>query len=239
MRARAQRNFITTLLLSQGVPMILHGDEIGRTQDGNNNTYAQDSEICLGALGPGRRAAGRVHRGGAPAARRAPDVPAQAVLHRRHRAHRARRHAGSTTSSGCTPRASRWRTTTGRPAAPARSGCTSTATASPATTPPATRSWTTTSCSTSTPAHEPGRGRAPLRRSTPRRGTWSSTPPRPGWRTEPHGRRRQLTLEGRSVLVLREFTESEPEADSSVAASLVALAEPHPVPAQAVTREQS
>ncbi|WP_110180526.1 glycogen debranching protein GlgX [Nocardioides solisilvae] len=45
MRARAQRNFLATLLLSQGVPMILHGDEIGRTQDGNNNTYAQDSEI--------------------------------------------------------------------------------------------------------------------------------------------------------------------------------------------------
>jgi glycogen operon protein len=44
-RARAQRNFLATLLLSQGVPMILHGDELGRTQDGNNNTYAQDSEI--------------------------------------------------------------------------------------------------------------------------------------------------------------------------------------------------
>ena len=45
LRARAQRNFIATLLLSQGVPMLLHGDELGRTQDGNNNTYAQDSEI--------------------------------------------------------------------------------------------------------------------------------------------------------------------------------------------------
>jgi isoamylase len=45
LRARAQRNFITTLLLSQGVPMLLHGDELGRTQQGNNNTYAQDSEI--------------------------------------------------------------------------------------------------------------------------------------------------------------------------------------------------
>lgn len=44
-RAREQRNFLATLLLSQGVPMILHGDELGRTQDGNNNTYAQDSEI--------------------------------------------------------------------------------------------------------------------------------------------------------------------------------------------------
>ena len=45
LRARAQRNFITTLLLSQGVPMLLHGDELGRTQLGNNNTYAQDSEL--------------------------------------------------------------------------------------------------------------------------------------------------------------------------------------------------
>ena len=45
LRSRAQRNFIATLLLSQGVPMLLHGDELGRTQDGNNNTYAQDSEI--------------------------------------------------------------------------------------------------------------------------------------------------------------------------------------------------
>jgi isoamylase len=45
LRARQQRNFIATLLLSQGVPMILHGDELGRTQQGNNNSYAQDSEL--------------------------------------------------------------------------------------------------------------------------------------------------------------------------------------------------
>jgi glycogen operon protein len=44
-RAKSQRNFLATLLLSQGVPMILHGDELGRTQDGNNNTYAQDGPI--------------------------------------------------------------------------------------------------------------------------------------------------------------------------------------------------
>ncbi|MEO9322064.1 glycogen debranching protein GlgX [Nocardioides sp. C4-1] len=46
LRSRAQRNLLATLLLSQGVPMILHGDEWGRTQHGNNNTYAQDSEIA-------------------------------------------------------------------------------------------------------------------------------------------------------------------------------------------------
>ncbi|WP_245156157.1 glycogen debranching protein GlgX [Nocardioides sp. 503] len=45
-RAREQRNVLATLLLSQGVPMLLHGDEMGRTQQGNNNTYAQDSEIA-------------------------------------------------------------------------------------------------------------------------------------------------------------------------------------------------
>jgi glycogen operon protein len=44
-RARQQRNFLTTLLLSQGVPMLLHGDELGRTQHGNNNVYAQDNEL--------------------------------------------------------------------------------------------------------------------------------------------------------------------------------------------------
>ena len=44
-RARQQRNFLATLLLSQGVPMICGGDEIGRTQQGNNNAYCQDSEI--------------------------------------------------------------------------------------------------------------------------------------------------------------------------------------------------
>jgi isoamylase len=45
LRARQQRNFLATLLLSQGVPMIAHGDEIGRTQHGNNNVYCQDNEL--------------------------------------------------------------------------------------------------------------------------------------------------------------------------------------------------
>jgi glycogen operon protein len=43
LRDRQQRNFITTLMLSQGVPMMLHGDEMGRTQSGNNNVYCQDN----------------------------------------------------------------------------------------------------------------------------------------------------------------------------------------------------
>jgi glycogen operon protein len=45
LRARQQRNFLATLLLSQGVPMLLAGDEIGRTQWGNNNAYCQDNEL--------------------------------------------------------------------------------------------------------------------------------------------------------------------------------------------------
>ena len=44
LRARQQRNILTTLLLSQGVPMMLAGDELGRTQGGNNNAYCQDNE---------------------------------------------------------------------------------------------------------------------------------------------------------------------------------------------------
>jgi len=45
LRYRQQRNFLTTLMFSQGVPMIAHGDELGRTQRGNNNAYCQDNEL--------------------------------------------------------------------------------------------------------------------------------------------------------------------------------------------------
>jgi isoamylase len=45
LRERQMRNFLTTLFLSQGVPMVLGGDEIARTQHGNNNAYCQDNEI--------------------------------------------------------------------------------------------------------------------------------------------------------------------------------------------------
>ncbi len=45
LRAQQRRNLLTTLMLSQGVPMILGGDEMGRTTQGNNNTYCQDSEL--------------------------------------------------------------------------------------------------------------------------------------------------------------------------------------------------
>jgi len=45
LRARQRRNLLATLLLSQGVPMIVAGDEMGRTQGGNNNAYCQDNEV--------------------------------------------------------------------------------------------------------------------------------------------------------------------------------------------------
>jgi glycogen operon protein len=43
LRARQQRNFLATLLFSRGIPMLRAGDEIGQTQDGNNNAYSQDN----------------------------------------------------------------------------------------------------------------------------------------------------------------------------------------------------
>jgi glycogen operon protein len=45
LREQQKRNFLATLLISQGVPMICHGDELGRTQQGNNNVYCQDNEL--------------------------------------------------------------------------------------------------------------------------------------------------------------------------------------------------
>jgi len=45
LRGRQQRNFLATLFLSQGVPMVCHGDELGRTQRGNNNGYCQDNTL--------------------------------------------------------------------------------------------------------------------------------------------------------------------------------------------------
>ena len=45
LRARQVRNFLVTLFCSQGIPMLLAGDEIGRTQQGSNNAYCQDSPL--------------------------------------------------------------------------------------------------------------------------------------------------------------------------------------------------
>ena len=58
-RHRQAQNLMATLLLAGGVPMITAGDELGRTQQGNNNAYCQDSPDLLGALGH-RRGLGRL-----------------------------------------------------------------------------------------------------------------------------------------------------------------------------------
>ncbi|WP_431953515.1 glycogen debranching protein GlgX [Actinacidiphila sp. bgisy167] len=62
LRERQMRNFIATLLLSQGVPMLAHGDEFGRTQQGNNNAYCQDNELAwVPWPEEGDASAGRLH----------------------------------------------------------------------------------------------------------------------------------------------------------------------------------
>ena len=91
LRAKQQRNFITTLLLSQGVPMLLHGDEVGRTQQGNNNTYAQDGPISWVHWDEVDEPLVEFTRARGPAAPRAHDVPTSPLLHRYDGAHRQRR----------------------------------------------------------------------------------------------------------------------------------------------------
>ena len=60
LRSRQMRNFIATLLISQGTPMLLHGDEVARTQGGNNNAYCQDSEISWQGWNLGSRERGQL-----------------------------------------------------------------------------------------------------------------------------------------------------------------------------------
>ena len=114
-RAKAQRNFLATLLLSQGVPMILHGDELGRTQDGNNNTYAQDSEISWVHWDEADKPLVEFTAAVAKLRHAAPDVPAHAASSPATPSAPATA-SGSTTSSGCTSTAARWSRTTGRAA---------------------------------------------------------------------------------------------------------------------------
>ncbi|WP_432057886.1 glycogen debranching protein GlgX [Streptomyces sp. bgisy022] len=71
LRARQMRNFIATLMLSQGVPMLSHGDELARTQRGNNNAYCQDNEIAW-LDWPGQDTDGS---GATPGAPDTPDTP--------------------------------------------------------------------------------------------------------------------------------------------------------------------
>ena len=116
-RARQQRNFLATLLVSQGVPMLLGGDEVGRSQGGNNNAYCQDNENLVVRLGDCRPGTPRLHTPAGNAAPGAPGVPAAPLVpraadprHRRHSMAKARwdlhDRQGLGPSSGRRPRAS-------------------------------------------------------------------------------------------------------------------------------------
>ena len=122
LRARQQRNFLATLLLGQGVPMLLHGDELGRTQGGNNNGYAQDSPVTWidwehvdTPLVEFVAAVARL-RHEHPSLRRTRFFDGRPVP--APRAHRC------PTSSGCDPTAPRWRPATGTTASARPWGCT-------------------------------------------------------------------------------------------------------------------
>ena len=90
LRAHQQRNFLATTLLSQGVPMISHGDELGRTQNGNNNGFCQDNEITWVHWDKADDRVAGVHPIGIRAARRASGVSAPPILQR-----------GAGTPTGC------------------------------------------------------------------------------------------------------------------------------------------
>ena len=85
LRARQMRNFLATLMLSEGPPLLLGGDEFARTQDGSNNAYCQDNEVSWlnWELAAKRSDAGRVHGRPVPPAPASPGVPPPTVL-RRH-----------------------------------------------------------------------------------------------------------------------------------------------------------
>jgi glycogen operon protein len=218
LRARQQRNFLATLLLSQGVPMISHGDELGRTQGGNNNGYAQDNEIT-GSTGARRPAARRVH--GRPRAGRAStDLPAQPLLQRPP----VRREEGAPLPDiawlrpdGTEMQPEDWESGFGRAVGVFLNG-------------DGIRERdrrgeeivdrTSSSCSTrATTSRSRSRARSSARSGSRRRhhGQLTDTEPRRG------GDRR---AGGRSLIVLRDYQEEKPDVDHSVAASLAALTVP-------------
>ena len=176
LRERQKRNFIATLLLSQGVPMISHGDELGRTQHGNNNVYCQDNETSWVDWKAAREYSVLTEFTGevAKLRARAPGVPAAPVLpgpadpgqqHRRHRLAAARRAADDRARLALRLRAHARRL-------PQRRG-------HPGTRPARARgSSTTRSCCCSTPTTTRRRSRCPAR-PTGGCGRSSWTPPTP------------------------------------------------------------
>ena len=80
LRARQQRNLLTTLMLSQGVPMLLGGDELGRTQQGNNNALLPGQRDLVVRLGARRRRPSRVVQGADHASSRPRRVQATTLV---------------------------------------------------------------------------------------------------------------------------------------------------------------
>ena len=175
LRGKQMRNIMGTLMLSQGTPMLSHGDEIGRTQKGNNNVYCQDSETVVDGLvtvRDQRRPAG-VHPQGDRVAQKPPRVPPAALLRGqadpqrrpgpRHRLAHPGGQGDDTARTGVRASTSAWR-------------CSSTATRSRHRTNAASGWSTTPSCCASTPMT---RSRISLLRkaTTPRSGPPTWTPP--------------------------------------------------------------
>ena len=151
LRARQRRNFMATLMLSLGVPMIGHGDELGRTQRGNNNGYCQDSELTwvdwddvdetmLAFTQSLTRSARRIARSSGAAS--SPDVRCAVAATSR-----------SPTSRGSPPTDARCPRTTGARTSARRCRCSSTATASATADRRASATSTRRSCCASTPIH--------------------------------------------------------------------------------------
>ena len=116
-RGRQRRNFLATLLLSQGIPMLLGGDEIGRTQGGNNNAYCQDNAISWFDWD---------HEDGALLAfaqRLIAFRRAHPVFRRRHFFHGESLGADAPDIAWFRPDGSQMKAETGRPASGRRSGC--------------------------------------------------------------------------------------------------------------------
>ncbi len=202
LRLRQQKNFLTTLMVSQGVPMIAHGDELCRTQRGNNNVYCQDNATSWvdWDLGADEKALLEFTRG-------------LVRLRRSHPVFRRRRFfAGSAEHGGrVLPRRHPLvhpggrvddRAGLGRRGRPHRSWSSSTVRRSPSPTPGARRSSTTTSSSSTTPRPRPSRSCC----RPPEWGDW--------WRTEVdtapdlldptwYEAGADVVVESRSLLVLR------------------------------------